>query len=75
VEVDGEVRFACSRRSDNDEACVLPGDVFSVSHCCFVPFGRSCCTSFHPVFRKLTRQIFFLINENGKSFALFQKKM
>jgi hypothetical protein len=51
MEVDGEVGFAC----DDDDACVLLGDVFSpqccVSYRCYVPFGRFCCTGFCPVFR------------------------
>jgi hypothetical protein len=36
VEVDGEVVFACSRRSDDDDACVLPGDVFPLNVVCHI---------------------------------------
>jgi hypothetical protein len=34
VEVDGGVGFACSRRSDDDDACVLPSDVFPLNVVC-----------------------------------------
>jgi hypothetical protein len=34
VEVNGEVGFACSRRSDDDDACVLSGDVFPLDFVC-----------------------------------------
>jgi hypothetical protein len=79
VEVDGEVGFACSRSSDGDDAYVLSSDVFPLD-----VVGRivvMCLTAdlvvpvFRPIFQKLTGQtLFFLINENSKSFALFQKK-
>jgi hypothetical protein len=34
VEVDGGVGFACSRRSDDDDTCVLPSDVFLLNVVC-----------------------------------------
>jgi hypothetical protein len=34
VEVNGEVGFACSRRSDDDDACVLLSDVFPLNVVC-----------------------------------------